>query len=137
VDELTVLGEDRRVQVEGVHGHRRAGDALDRHPQLFVDVPEVVADDLVGDGIDLVRPLPVQRQARVDVQRGAGDVGKSRAVVRSAGDRWGGWPVRHVRSLPCFRAFYSVPGPLPPTQAIDWLRTLDRERKIGAANLDA
>ena len=49
VDELAVLGEDRRVEVEGVHRDGRARDALDRHPELLVDRPQVVADDLVGD----------------------------------------------------------------------------------------
>src|SRR5262249_44537271 len=80
------------------------GDALDRHPQLFIDVPEVVADDLVGDRIDLVREVAVQREARVDGQRVAGDVGERRPVVGPAGDRGCVRPIGHLSESFLFAA---------------------------------
>ncbi len=53
VHELAVLGEDRGIEIERVHGDRRTRDALDGRAVLLVDVPERVADDFVGDRIDI------------------------------------------------------------------------------------
>ncbi len=60
VHELAVLGEDRRIQVERIHGNRRAGNTLDRRAMLFVHVPERVPNDLVGDRVDVAGSLALE-----------------------------------------------------------------------------
>ena len=54
IDELGILGEDRGVEVERVHRHGRARDALDGGAVLLVHVPQIVADDLERDRIEIV-----------------------------------------------------------------------------------
>ena len=63
IDELRVLGEDRRVEVERVHRHRRARQALDGGAVLLVHVPQRVPHDLEGDRVDAVLRLLVQASA--------------------------------------------------------------------------
>ena len=68
IDELGVLGEDRRVEVERVHRHRRAGEALDRRAVLLVHVPQRVAHDLEGHRVDAAFRLAVELELRRDPQ---------------------------------------------------------------------
>ena len=106
IDELGVLGEDRGVEVERVDRHRRARDALDRGAVLLVDVPEVVADHLVGDGIDLGLPVPVQGELVGDAELARRHVGLGHAVeagLRHLADAPHGrdlWAGIHVSSAP-------------------------------------
>ena len=67
-DELGILGEDRRVEVERVHRHRRAGDALDGGAMLLVDVPEIVADDLERHRVDVLGGVAMQLELGRDLE---------------------------------------------------------------------
>ena len=95
VDELAVLGEDRRVEVMGEDRNRRARHLDDRRAMLLVDVPEVVADHLVGDRVDVRRGRTVQLEARRDPQLWPRDVRLGDAVPH---DLRGG--DRHQESFP-------------------------------------
>jgi hypothetical protein len=57
---------------------------------LLVDAPQVVADHLVGDGVDVLVDLLVERQPGVDVERRARDVG----VLDAVEDRHAATPAR-------------------------------------------
>ncbi len=85
IDELGVLGEDRGIEIQCIHGYGRTGDALDRGAVLFVDVPEVVTHHLVGDRIDVLGVIGVHRQARVDVELVRRHVALAHAVKHLTG----------------------------------------------------
>ena len=96
IHELRVFGKDGRVQVERVHGHGRARDALDRRAVFLVDLPQVVAHDFVGDGIDIRIPVAVQLQFVRDLQYRGRDIGLVDSIEIDVGhfaDSWhGGFP---------------------------------------------
>ena len=85
IDELGILGEDRGVEVERVHGDGRARDALDRGAVLLVHVPQIVADDLEGDRVEFVGRIAVQAQLWRDGEALRRHVGMLHAVEHHAG----------------------------------------------------
>jgi hypothetical protein len=60
IDKLGILGEDRGVQVERVHRHRRPREALDGRAVLLVHVPQRVPDHFERDRIDALLGFPVK-----------------------------------------------------------------------------
>src|SRR5207237_1266887 len=62
VHELAVLGQDRWVEIERVHGHRRAGYPLDGRSMLLIDMPQRMTDHFVGDRVELASPFAMQLQ---------------------------------------------------------------------------
>ncbi len=91
IDELGVLGQQGRIEIERVHGDRRTREALDGRAVLLVDLPQVVADHLVGDRIDVAIPFAVQLQLRRDAQLFRGDIRIVDAVEVDAGDFTDAW----------------------------------------------
>lgn len=67
-DPRPVLGLDRRVEVVAVDDDLAAGDAADRFLVVPVDVPELRAQDLVGDRVEVGVGLGVELERGVDDQ---------------------------------------------------------------------
>ncbi len=80
IDELRVLREDRRVEIERVHRHRRARQALDGGAVLLVHVPQRVAHDLEGHGVDVFLRFFMKTQLLRDRKRLRRDIARAHAV---------------------------------------------------------
>ena len=85
IDELGILGQDRGVEVERVHGDGRARDALDGGAMLLIYVPKVMADDLEADRIDVGFRLAMQLELGRNFQLLGRHVGIVDAVEGDAG----------------------------------------------------
>src|SRR5271155_3997699 len=103
VYELGVFGEDRGVEVEGIHGNRRAGDALDGRAVLFVDVPERMAHDLVSYRVDAPCDAAVQPKLRRNRQRLRWHVTHVPAV------EGGAWHLAHLGHAHCANLISKLP----------------------------
>src|SRR5205085_4284220 len=66
IDELRVLGEDRRIEVERVHRDRGTREALDRRAVLLVHVPQRMAYHFEGHRVDVLLTLSMQLELRRD-----------------------------------------------------------------------
>ena len=111
VDELGVLGEDRGVEVEGVHRDGRPRHLLDGGAVLLVHVPEVVADDLEGHRVEVLGPVPVKLERLRDPEllgRNVGVVLPVEPDVPHLADS------KHVRRLHPKSSSAAPPVPPPP-----------------------
>jgi hypothetical protein len=90
-DALAALGLDRAVEVVAVDDDQRAGGAADRLLVVPVEVPELRAQNLVGDRVEVLVGLGVELQRGVDdelVRRQVAvleAVGAARRLVGEAG----------------------------------------------------
>ena len=66
------LGEQRRVEVVHVHDHRRPRDTPDRVGVVEVDAPEPVAENLIGDRVDVEIELRVESHLGGEPELGCG-----------------------------------------------------------------
>ena len=117
IDELGVLGEDRGIEVERVHRHRRARQALDRRAVLLVHVPQRVAHDLEGDRVDVL--LRSSCGGAISSRWKASSAARSRAhaVERDARQlaQLGRWPphLNRISKLPSASTRNAAPGARP------------------------
>src|SRR6267378_2763744 len=86
INELRVFRQDRGIEVERVHRHRRARQPLDRSAVLLVHVPQRMPHDFEGDRVEVFSRLLMQFQLGRNTQARRRDVTASASVENNTGE---------------------------------------------------